>query len=405
LAQVFASVAWRRLWPPCEMPAQVAPSSRNGAQPAPLPAGIIGVEEHKLCSPHELQCIQAAFWRLRSTLLACLRDEADLALSVSRVSHYAWKCAATLCCLRPGLRVDHKVTSVVSKLQCNRTERQDQLNVISAAAGPSPGDRSASFVFTSVFGMDDAWLCPDVKLRGDCQRDAASCNFKHVPPMRMEVLVCIGDEEPTRPAEQLSPDRLAGRNSQAPEESQADVLRHQRIAHWLQASAHEEIASPVPEDGQGRGVSARAAVKTRQKGLQPRGEAAGVGRRGGYAGAPAKAVPMRFRPVEAAVGDVAPTGLMPGRGSWGRAFVACQGTPHQAAFDLLCKSGIVTRFELSGDSEVPQDHIEECVHIAEGMLEQKPLSRWLADGASAAKECFQQALAVLYDAKMNLRSP
>jgi len=90
-----------------------------------------------------------------------------------------------------------------------------------------------------------------------------------------------------------------------------------------------------------------------------------------------------------------PGGLVLGRGSWANAYRQAQG-PRREALRFLCTSGIVTARELGDDNTVINDeHIDECVSIAQEMLKTWPLEVW-ATQPQETNKFFEARLAALY---------
>jgi hypothetical protein len=84
-----------------------------------------------------------------------------------------------------------------------------------------------------------------------------------------------------------------------------------------------------------------------------------------------------------------------GRGSWAAAYRQASGQRREA-FQLLSTCGIVTARELADDlTVISQEHIEECVLIALGMLQSRPLERWERE-AREAQLFFEARLTLLY---------
>mmetsp|Transcript_66140 Transcript_66140/g.123423 ORF Transcript_66140/g.123423 Transcript_66140/m.123423 type:complete len:291 (+) Transcript_66140:61-933(+) len=91
--------------------------------------------------------------------------------------------------------------------------------------------------------------------------------------------------------------------------------------------------------------------------------------------------------------------LVLGNGSWAQAVRGAHGS-RQEALRLLCESGIVTARELSDDLTVISDeHIDECVLIAQEMLQKWPLEAWVQQ-PQEAKRTFEARLTLLYESKV-----
>mmetsp|Transcript_18667 Transcript_18667/g.41656 ORF Transcript_18667/g.41656 Transcript_18667/m.41656 type:complete len:290 (+) Transcript_18667:52-921(+) len=91
--------------------------------------------------------------------------------------------------------------------------------------------------------------------------------------------------------------------------------------------------------------------------------------------------------------------LVLGNGSWAQAVRGAHGS-RQEALRLLCESGIVTARELSDDlTVISDDHIDECVLIAQEMLQKCPLEAWVQQ-PQEAQRTFEARLTLLYEAKV-----
>mmetsp|Transcript_127107 Transcript_127107/g.283329 ORF Transcript_127107/g.283329 Transcript_127107/m.283329 type:complete len:301 (-) Transcript_127107:42-944(-) len=88
-------------------------------------------------------------------------------------------------------------------------------------------------------------------------------------------------------------------------------------------------------------------------------------------------------------------GLNLGRGTWANAYRQATGS-RRNALRLLCTSGIVTERELSDDlTVISEEHVEECISIAEEMLQKWPPARG-PPPQREAKSFFEERLAMLY---------
>eukprot|EP00419_Tripos_fusus_P050553 CAMPEP_0172828494 /NCGR_PEP_ID=MMETSP1075-20121228/20883_1 /TAXON_ID=2916 /ORGANISM="Ceratium fusus, Strain PA161109" /LENGTH=409 /DNA_ID=CAMNT_0013670495 /DNA_START=107 /DNA_END=1337 /DNA_ORIENTATION=+ len=87
-----------------------------------------------------------------------------------------------------------------------------------------------------------------------------------------------------------------------------------------------------------------------------------------------------------------------GKGSWAASYRQARGI-RRDSLKLLCTCGIVTSRELSDDlTVISEEHIEECVLIAEEMLKTWPLDVW-AKQPGEAKKFFEAKLTSLYQRK------
>lgn len=88
-------------------------------------------------------------------------------------------------------------------------------------------------------------------------------------------------------------------------------------------------------------------------------------------------------------------GLSLGKGTWANAYRQATGA-RRDALRLLCTSGIVTERELADDLTVIQDdHVEECIAIAQEMLRRWPSDRG-PPPQRESKAFFEERLAALY---------
>ena len=88
-------------------------------------------------------------------------------------------------------------------------------------------------------------------------------------------------------------------------------------------------------------------------------------------------------------------GRILGQGTWATAYRSASG-PRRQALRLLCELGIITDRELSEDlTEVPPDHVEDCIRIGSELL-----MHWPPAGGPPPKEearnFFQERLKAIY---------
>lgn len=87
-----------------------------------------------------------------------------------------------------------------------------------------------------------------------------------------------------------------------------------------------------------------------------------------------------------------------GRGSWAVAFRKASGS-RKEALRLLFATSIVTQLELSDDLTIISDeHIDECIAIADGFLNRNSFDAWVRS-SDMAKQQFEKELATLYEKK------
>jgi len=247
---------------------------------------------------------------------------------------------------------------------------------------------------------------------------------------------------------QVDSAQTRGGRSTGQDYSQAARASPERVP-WGQKSPSPQYQSPVqvagsafapaaaaqqrPSDTSGRfliGQSAPAAATRRDPVDEPRRapRVEGVDRAGspgvgqirqpaGYSesgsGGPRRAIEVAKPPSRAAQ-PVAASGpavasedlqraLFVSQGSWAREYRNARNnidTPNwrRDAFELLCKTGIVTFQEIRSDSQVSTEHIEECAGIAREMLRQQDLDYWLTN-VESANLSFQQRLEALFTNK------
>jgi len=92
--------------------------------------------------------------------------------------------------------------------------------------------------------------------------------------------------------------------------------------------------------------------------------------------------------------------LLASQGSWAKEYRASRSRSpgRRDAFDLLCQTGIVTFQEISSESQVASEHIEECAAIAREMLTHNPLAFWLSN-VQTANFSFQEKLEALFTSR------
>jgi len=96
--------------------------------------------------------------------------------------------------------------------------------------------------------------------------------------------------------------------------------------------------------------------------------------------------------------------LILGRGSWAEAYRQATGLRREA-LGLLCKSSIVTARELSDDlTVVSQEHIDECIEIAMGMLRTWSMDMWVKQ-SEEAKKFFEASLTAMYQQRFEGTKP
>lgn len=78
-------------------------------------------------------------------------------------------------------------------------------------------------------------------------------------------------------------------------------------------------------------------------------------------------------------------GVQIGQGSWPQAYAQSHGTRREA-LQLLIMCRIISPLELANNlTIVSQEHIEECISIASGMLKTRPLEEWLQQPQEARR--------------------
>jgi len=88
--------------------------------------------------------------------------------------------------------------------------------------------------------------------------------------------------------------------------------------------------------------------------------------------------------------------LVLGKGSWASAYRAAAGA-RRDSLRLLFSSGIVTALELSDDLTIISDeHISECIDIADGMLRHSKYEAWITHPVEAKKH-FEEQLTAMYN--------
>lgn len=106
---------------------------------------------------------------------------------------------------------------------------------------------------------------------------------------------------------------------------------------------------------------------------------------------PAQSVP----PLAALDNTLEFAGLSLGKGTWANAYRQATGA-RRDALRLLCTSGIVTERELADDlTVISDDHVEECIGIAQEMLRRWPSDRG-PPPQRESKAFFEERLAALY---------
>lgn len=88
--------------------------------------------------------------------------------------------------------------------------------------------------------------------------------------------------------------------------------------------------------------------------------------------------------------------LEAGEGTWAHAYRNAKGNKKDA-LELLFRCGIVSVHE-HAHSHASQDHIEECMEIAQQMLQQKPLEEWVF-WRQQALESFEDSITALFSTR------
>lgn len=87
-------------------------------------------------------------------------------------------------------------------------------------------------------------------------------------------------------------------------------------------------------------------------------------------------------------------------GDWSKKYRAADRTQKQA-LDLLYQSNIIPDQEFL-HAKVSQDHIDECIWIANAMLKQQTMREWL-DSGEYAREYFHSCVTALFEARSDIK--
>eukprot|EP00427_Karlodinium_veneficum_P050095 CAMPEP_0169223000 /NCGR_PEP_ID=MMETSP1016-20121227/21890_1 /TAXON_ID=342587 /ORGANISM="Karlodinium micrum, Strain CCMP2283" /LENGTH=197 /DNA_ID=CAMNT_0009301329 /DNA_START=460 /DNA_END=1054 /DNA_ORIENTATION=- len=87
-------------------------------------------------------------------------------------------------------------------------------------------------------------------------------------------------------------------------------------------------------------------------------------------------------------------------GDWAKKYRGAERTQKQA-LDLLYLCNIIPPEEFL-TAKVREDHIDECIWIANAMLKQKTIREWL-EGGDYAREFFNSCVTALYEARSDIK--